>query len=403
MEMPPSQHSSAWVRKRLLVAVNACLKRGGLHIFLFASLFTSFALAQDVPQNQPGAAQSPQDQAQGYFDIDDARKGLATLADAARKAPTDHAIGAMLYMAIRDHAWHFSQILPVRHMGPVKALAFSPNGDRVASGSDYGEVFVSPTEPLDADAAEARRIKLKVDDAIVGLDFSDDGQRLAIVSKAGWFRIWDLAQNKIVFTAPRADVSTTAFAAAKKSDLFALGLENGAIQVIDSGASKVTADIKPAAGKVLALSFPVGGAKVAAALADGSARVWDATSGQEIGGAIRQKGAITTVGFSPDGRTLAAGDDSGILRIWDPASGAAVTPELDCGAAVKKVSFSPDGSVVAAMLGDDSVTFWDSASGKKLGYILREGRPLQRHPMVALRHAARHGLRRRARRGVDDV
>ena len=117
-------------------------------------------------------------QAQSYFESDSARNGVATLIEAAQIDPENRIAGAMLYSAIRDHVWHISQILPVRHAGAaaIEALAFSADGAKLASASASGEVFISTTEPLDEDEAAAQRITLK-QEAGIALSRADSSSK----------------------------------------------------------------------------------------------------------------------------------------------------------------------------------------------------------------------------------
>src|SRR6476469_7332633 len=76
------------------------------------------------PGPSPEAAVDARTQADAYFEADKPRRAVAILAEAARQHPADRVLGAMLYSSVRDHVWHMPQILPVKHSGEVRALAF---------------------------------------------------------------------------------------------------------------------------------------------------------------------------------------------------------------------------------------------------------------------------------------
>ncbi|HEX4641325.1 MAG TPA: hypothetical protein VH252_08060, partial [Chthoniobacterales bacterium] len=78
------------------------------------SRFTAFSLcligaltARLAPAQDDSA--KARDEAGAYFEADDARKAMATLAEAAARDPKNRLIGAMLYAGIRDHVWHVSE------------------------------------------------------------------------------------------------------------------------------------------------------------------------------------------------------------------------------------------------------------------------------------------------------
>src|SRR6476646_2328796 len=127
--------------------------------FLFLSSAQGNLLAQQ-PTPSPEPPVDARTLADAYFEADKPRRAVAILAEAARKHPEDRVLGAMLYSSLRDHVWHMPQILPVKHSGEVRALAFSDDGKMFASGSASGEIWISPTEPKDGKDPAAGRIVL---------------------------------------------------------------------------------------------------------------------------------------------------------------------------------------------------------------------------------------------------
>src|SRR3954463_11313272 len=289
------QQSSLWLTSRSRFA--------SVLICLIAALPCRFALAQ----NDSAKAQ---DEAGAYFEADEARKAVATIAEAAARDPKDRVLGAMLYAGIRDHVWHVPQTLPVKLGGPVKALAFNPDGTKLATASENGELLLLPTTPLDQEQADAQRVKLAHQGEVVGLAFSKDGQRLAVASKSGAVEIWQLDGAKIVFTGAAApDGNVTAFARATEADLIAIGTETGAIQVFDVAAGKLTSSLQQSGGAVKALALSRSGKKLASAGSDPSAQVWDAATGKQIGTGAAHKAPIRSVDFSRDERYVVSGSE----------------------------------------------------------------------------------------------
>src|SRR5678816_2347429 len=78
------------------------------------------ASAQEKEKDAPAAREEAQD----YFESDQARKAIATVAEAAARHPQDRFLGALLYAGIRDHVWRLPQCLPVKHGAALRALAF---------------------------------------------------------------------------------------------------------------------------------------------------------------------------------------------------------------------------------------------------------------------------------------
>ena len=347
--------------------------RAGLRPALILGVILPFAAAQEKAP-PTGAPLSPRDQAQNYLENDEARKAVATLVEAARANPADRVIGAMIYAGIRDHVWHLPQALPIAHDAPVHVLAFSPDGDLLASGAESGLLVVSPTEPLDEDAAKARRIELKHDGAIVGAFFSTDGKHLAVASASGGVKIWDVKASQMVFETPKPDSPVTVFASNRPAQLVAIGTADGGVQILDVAAGKLANQPEGAKAKIVDLVFSPDGARLAEAAADQSARVWKTATGKLVGEPMRRPAALTSVDFSYDGRYLFVASVDKKVTAIDPVNGVVVMPALVCRAAIKKVRVSPDGSHVATMLEDGSIKFWDAFTGKELPFdVLEDG------------------------------
>ena len=209
-----------------------CLR--GLTATWVAGLLYLCAMA---PAQEPPPSDA-RDAAQAYLENDEARKAAATLIEAARASPKDRVIGAMLYGALRDHVWHMPQTLPVVLDGPVHALVFSVDGTMVAAGADSGMVVIAPTEALDEAAAKAKRVELKMQGAVLGVQFAADGKRLAAVSAGEGVRVWDVATHAVVFEA-KASAAVTAFQRNRAKRYVAIGAEDGSIQVLDPTAGRV--------------------------------------------------------------------------------------------------------------------------------------------------------------------
>jgi WD40 repeat protein len=316
------------------------------------------------------------DDAGAYYEADEARKAVATLAEAAARDPKNRLIGAMLYSGIRDHVWHLSETLPVKLDGAVKALAFSRDGTKLASASEKGEVVISSTAPLEQEKANAQYVKVAGEGDVIGLAFARDGKRLAVARKSGPVEVWDLEGNRLVFTSAAPDGTVTAFVASKETGLVAIGTENGAGQVFDIAAGKMISSFRQSGGAIKALALSHNGKKLVAAGAELSAQVWEVATGKKIGAGVAHKGAIRSVDFSYDDRYVVSAGDDKIAWLSDPESGVAVMPPMNCGSGVKKAAISPDGSMIATLLDERRVLFWDAFTGERLQISLNEDAPM---------------------------
>ena len=179
------------------------------------------------------------------------------------------------------------------------AVAFSPDGTRVATGSAMAARGCSTRRPAPRSPAWTTTA------AVYAVAFSPDGTRVATGSgdAGGSARVFDAATGAEI--------------------------------------SRLDHD-----GGVYAVAFSPDGTRVATGSSDGSARVFDAATGAEIS-RLDHDGDVSAVAFSPDGTRVATGSSRrGSARVFDAATGAEIS-RLDHDGAVNAVAFSPDGTRVA--------------------------------------------------------
>lgn len=330
--------------------------------------------AEEPSTEKPGSL-AAREQAQSYFEDNQPRKAVATLAAAAAADPGNRVLATMLYAAIRDHVWNLPQTLPIKHAGAVEIVVFSANGKKLATGAVSGEVFISSTEPLDeADAAKERIALPKEGSPIVALSFTKDGNRLAVVSKEGGLRIWDIAGKKVVLEGEKPAQPVTVVR--RSSGLMCVATEGGVIQIVDIEDGKKTGKLQLQGGPVRALAMSRSGGKLAAAGGDNTVHVWNLDSMTEIGKGLPHQGAVVALDFSTDERYVLTGGEEKTARLWNPEEGVMVMPAMSCGDKITKARVSPDGSMIGTLVEDGSVQLWDALTGVRLPVSLREESPM---------------------------
>jgi WD40 repeat protein len=251
--------------------------------------------------------------------------------------------------------------------GAVGAVAFSPDGTRIATASgSYGGARV-------IDAATGAEIwRLDHRDPVRAVAFSPDGTRIATASggrfegkRRGGARVIDAATGAQISQLDHdAPVNAVAFSPdgtriATASDRQWGGPRGGGARVIDAatGAEIWHLDHDH---NVYAVAFSPDGTRIATASSSsgvlGGARVIDAATGAEIL-RVEHDAPVNAVAFSPDGTRIATatGDrkrrPGGSARVIDAATGAEIS-RLDQDDSVNAVAFSPDGTRIAIATGD---------------------------------------------------
>jgi WD40 repeat protein len=334
--------------------------------------------------------------------------------------------------ALRGWEWHYVRglrygslpPLPGHHV-PVRGMAFSPDGRRLASagndrmvkvwdvatgkalltlegsGEEYGvAVTFSPDGRfLAAVAEEGRTIKLW--EAQTGtasmtwqwsqvrrikcLAFSPDSRRLVASAEApggGQITIWDSRTGQQIRLLKGHAATATRVAFHPDGQRFASGLDNTVI-IWDATTGQVIHTLRGHAFKVASVAFSPDGRQLASAGGPlfrgdkGEIIIWDADNGQVLRTLRSHTGHIFSVAFSPDGRRLASAGYDQTIKIWDAATGQEALSLRGHTDQVLRVAFSPDGRRLASASADKTVRIWDAT-------------PLDERPDPALRTLRGH-------------
>jgi WD40 repeat protein len=260
---------------------------------------------------------------------------------------------------------------------PITAVAFSPDGRRVASLDRGGLVKVWDPDT----GADMSTVALDGDNIDVAA-FSPDLTRLAWVSRyhkiegvSKIIKLWDLTTGKQVWALeghPTEFITAVAFSPDGKRLASACSdaphwtvLEQVKVWDLDTGKELRTLGGRAGSRSVRCLAFSPDGRRLATGggygIEDPAARVWDAQTGKEEK-VLAVDRHVTDVAFSPDGKHLAA-SCGGLVRVWSAATGKEVRILAGAG---PRIAFSPDSRRIASNGPGPGITLWDVAGGQEL-------------------------------------
>ncbi|KAF7966895.1 hypothetical protein HWV62_36625 [Athelia sp. TMB] len=248
------------------------------------------------------------------------------------------------------------------HTYYVTSVAFSPDGRWIASGSADKSVCVWNAETGALIAGPFLGHTYSVN----SVAFSPDGKRIASGSDDQSIRIWNPQTVSLIagpFKGHTSAVNAVAFSPDGRR--IASGSGDQTVRVCDAETGALVAGpFEGHTGIVYSVAFSPDGKRIASGSADKSVRVWDADTGVLSAAPFEgHTGEINSVAFSSDGQRIASGSDDCSPRVWHAESGALVAgPFPGHTGLVRSVAFSPDGQRIASGSWDKSVRIWRAES-----------------------------------------
>jgi eukaryotic-like serine/threonine-protein kinase len=224
------------------------------------------------------------------------------------------------------------------HANVIRAVAWSPDGQNIASASDDATARVW-------DAASGRRIftYLNHDSEVFAVAWSPDGQHIA---SGGW------DQTVLVWDAVHSARGAASLLRWLKSLELLVGIRDFTY--------------RSHTAQVYAVAWSPDGQCIASAGNDHTVQVWQALTGRNITTYAGHTDLVWSLAWSPDGKYIASGGSDHSLRIWNVHTGRKVFINRHHSNVVHSVAWSPDGRYIASGNSDAKVHVWEVSSGRYL-------------------------------------
>ncbi|TAG85244.1 MAG: hypothetical protein EAZ20_15730, partial [Bacteroidetes bacterium] len=233
-----------------------------------------------------------------------------------------------------------------------RAIAFNQNGTQMACAGEYS--FIQTFEN------NVSKAKLPITaKEIWFLAFLPSGELISVDNNKQML-LWNLKSATPDYKELlKSDIKVNAIAAHPTLNQFAIGKNNGEIEIYDNKGTKLNSWKDMANGAITALIYSADGSKLASGAETGMLKIWESNTGVLDEEQKEHRARVSALAFSKNGEQLASASFDRTVRIWNAANLNEIPIVLDDHQDwVWSIAFSPDGQKLLAGCKDNMIRVW---------------------------------------------
>jgi WD40 repeat protein/serine/threonine protein kinase len=197
------------------------------------------------------------------------------------------------------------------HRGPVRSLAYSPNGKWLATAGEDGTIRL-----WDPGSGKLERILVGQDNLVAMVIWSPDSSQLAARGGDGTIRLWD-AESATPMRVLRPGGTTHGLAWSTDGKMLALAKADGLVHLYDAATGKPIRTLEGHTTDVRTVAFSPDGKLLASAGDDRTVRLWRLDDLPKSTALYKHDDVVTVLAWAPDSKYLASGSKDNTVRVWD--------------------------------------------------------------------------------------
>ncbi|KAI3055665.1 hypothetical protein CBS147353_11284 [Aspergillus niger] len=201
-------------------------------------------------------------------------------------------------------------------------------------------------------------------DSVDAVAFSPDGQTVVSGSDDSTIKLWNAATGELQQTLEGHSASVTAVAFSPDGQTVVSGSYDRTIKLWNAATGELQQTLEGHSDPVSAVAFSPDGRTVVSGSGDSTIKLWNAATGELQQTLKGHSDPVWAVAFSPDGQTVVSGSRDNTIKLWNAATGELQQILEGHSRSVVAVAFSPDGRTVVSGSYDSTIKLWNAATGE---------------------------------------
>jgi WD40 repeat protein len=254
----------------------------------------------------------------------------------------------------------------------INSLAFSPQGNILASGGDDKIIKLwdlNTQKVLASLSGHAQAVK--------SLACSPDGQILATASDDHTIKLWNLNTYQEIFNLCGHSHAVKSVAFSPDGQTLASGSWDKTVKIWDVSTGEEIFTLNGHQLQVSSIAFSPQGELLATASLDRTIRLWQLPTKKLknrpeytlLASFSGHTWAVLSVAFSPNGKILATGSDDNTIKLWEVNTGQVIATLSGHSWSVVALAFSADGATLISASWDQTVKLWQVSTAVEIATL----------------------------------
>lgn len=245
----------------------------------------------------------------------------------------------------------------------VISVAFSPDGQTIASGSRDGKVILWRSDGQIIRPMNGHKI------VVFAVSFSPDGEILASASKDKTIKLWRTSDGKLIRTLYGHNYNVTSVSFSPDGKLIVSASKDNTIKLWKSNNGQLLKTLVGHTKRVISVSFSPDSQTIVSGSRDNTIKLWRSNDGQLLKSWTGHKNGVFAVSFSPDGKLIASAGGDGSIKLWKSSDTTLLRTLSGHSSEVNSVNFSRNGQMIVSGSRDSTIKLWRTNDGKLLNTL----------------------------------